>query len=150
MPALEIDHFARIENGGQIRNPETIYSHKMLGATDLILLENSADLDVTVTREGNLIKVMVSVYNAYSGHDIPTDSPLRQILLSVKATDPNGNEVLLKNGPILPDWTGDYAKTPGIYFAKILEELWTNVSPTASYWMQTRLIEDTRLPALET
>lgn len=150
MPALDIDHFARIENGGQIRDPETIYSHKMLGATDVSLLENTAELNVTTTRDGNLVKVVVSIYNANAGHDMPTDSPLRQILLSVKATDLNGNALPLISGPTLPAWTGDYAETPGIYFAKILEELWTDVSPTASYWMQTRLIEDTRLPALET
>ena len=150
MPPLEVDHFARIENGGQIRDPGTIYSHKMLGATDVSLLENTAELSVTTTRDGNLVTVVVSVYNANAGHDMPTDSPLRQILLSVKATDLNGNVIPLISGPTLPSWTGDYANTPGIYFAKILEELWTDVSPTASYWMQTRLIEDTRLPALET
>jgi hypothetical protein len=31
--------------------------------------------------------VSVSVYNANAGHHIPTDSPLRQILLTVKALD---------------------------------------------------------------
>ena len=150
MPTLDFDHFARIENGGLLRDPGTIYSHRMLGATDVSLLENTAELNVTTTRDGNLVTVVVSVYNANAGHDMPTDSPLRQILLSVKATDLNSNVIPLISGPTLPDWTGDYAETPGIYFAKILEELWTDVSPTASYWMQTRLIEDTRLPALET
>lgn len=150
MPSIGTDHFARLENGGLIRDPQTIFSHKMLGATDVNLLQNTADLKVNVKRNGNLIVVNVSVFNANAGHDIPTDSPLRQILLSVKALDSNGNSLPLKTGPVLPDWSGNYANTPGIYFAKILEELWTNVSPTASYWMQTRLVEDTRLPALKT
>ena len=39
---------------------------------------------------------------------------------------------------------------PGTYFALILQELWTEVSPTGSYWMPTRVVEDTRLPAMET
>jgi hypothetical protein len=107
-------------------------------------------LDVTATTSGDSISVNISVYNANGGHDIPTDSPLRQILLSVKALDKNDQPLALVAGPFLPDWTGDYKNTPGIYFAKILEELWTEVSPSGSYWMQTRILEDTRLPALET
>lgn len=150
MPPLGLDHFAKIEKGGLIRNPDTIFSHRMPGASDEKLLQNTADLDVTVKRDGGLITVSVSVYNANAGHHIPTDSPLRQILLSVKALDKDGKSLPLKTGPMLPDWTGDYKNTPGIYFAKILEELWTELSPSGSYWMQTRIIEDTRLPALET
>ena len=150
MPPLGVDHFAKLEKGGLIRNPDTIFSHRMPGASDEKLLQNTADLDVTVKRNGDLITVSVSVFNANAGHHIPTDSPLRQILLSVKAFDKDSKPLPLITGPLLPDWTGDYKKTPGIYFAKILEELWTEVSPSGAYWMQTRIIEDTRLPALET
>ena len=56
----------------------------------------------------------------------------------------------LETGPVLPDWAGDLAGEPGVYFAKILEQLWTEVSPTGAYWTQTRIIEDTRLPARAT
>jgi nitrate/TMAO reductase-like tetraheme cytochrome c subunit len=52
MPSLGMDHFARIENGGLIRDSDTIFSHKMLGASDKALLQNTADLDVTVKRDG--------------------------------------------------------------------------------------------------
>ena len=150
MPPLGMDHFAKIENGGLIRDPKTVFSHKILGASDVDLLQNTAELNVSVTREGDLITVSTSVFNANGGHHIPTDSPLRQILLSVKAFDKDAKLIPLKTGPILPDWTGDYKNSPGIYFAKILEELWTENAPTGSYWMQTRIMEDTRLPALET
>ncbi len=150
MPPLGLDHFARIDKGGLIRDPDTVFSHRMPGASDEKLLKNTADLEVTAKREGGIITVSVSVFNANAGHHIPTDSPLRQILLSVKAFDKDGNLLPLITGPLLPNWTGDYKNTPGIYFTKILEELWTEVSPSGSYWMQTRIIEDTRLPALET
>jgi len=150
MPTVDYDYFVYPEKGGLIRDRSRIFSHRMPGASDEKLLQNTADLDVTVKRDGGLITVSVSVFNANAGHDIPTDSPLRQILLSVKALDKDGKPIPLKTGLLLPDWTGDYNNTPGIYFAKILEELWTEVSPSGSYWMQTRIIEDTRLPALET
>jgi hypothetical protein len=150
MPPVGTDHFARLENGALIRDPATIFSHRMPGASDVALLQNTVDLEVTTKRDGDLLTVSVSVYNANAGHHIPTDSPLRQILLSVEALDKNSNPLPLISGPLLPDWTGNYKNTPGLYFAKILEELWTEVSPSAAYWMQTRILEDTRLAALET
>jgi hypothetical protein len=149
MPPVGVDHFARLENGGLTRDPDTIFSHRMPGASDVALLQNTADLNVTAKRNGDLLAVSVSVYNANAGHHIPTDSPLRQILLTVKALDKNGKPLALRSGPLLPDWTGDDKNTAGVYFAKILEELWTGVSPSGSYWMQTRILEDTRLSALE-
>jgi len=32
---------------------------------------------------------------------------------------------------------------------KLLEEMWTGVSPTAAYWNPTRVVMDTRLAAFE-
>ncbi len=51
---------------------------------------------------------------------------------------------------MLPDWTGDYAGRPGQYFAKILKDEWTGESPTAAYWRDISLVEDTRLAAFAT
>lgn len=54
----------------------------------------------------------------------------------------------------MPAWcgTGDpaqghYAGLPGKAFAKILQEMWTEVSPTGAYWNQTRVLSDNRLAA---
>ncbi len=54
----------------------------------------------------------------------------------------------------MPDWGGQgdpaegyYAGQPGTAFAKVLEELWTRVTPTGAYWKQTRLVSDNRIPA---
>ncbi len=49
---------------------------------------------------------------------------------------------------MLTGWAGDLAGQPGVYFAKILEQLWTGIVPSGAYWTPTRLAEDTRLPAL--
>ena len=150
MPPLGMDYFAQTEKGGLQRVASTIFSHRMPGAVDLPLLQNTAELEVNARREGDQIVVDVSVTNTEAGHHIPTDSPLRQIFLVVKACDQNGEVLPLAEGDVLPDWAGDLENQPGIYFAKILERLWTEENPTGAYWAQTRLIEDARLPALET
>jgi hypothetical protein len=49
---------------------------------------------------------------------------------------------------VLPVWTGDFANTPGIYFAKILENSGRK-SPVCFLLDANRILEDTRLPALQ-
>ena len=44
---------------------------------------------------------------------------------------------------------GYYAGLPGKAYAKVLEELWTRISPTGAYWNHTRVIRDNRLGAFE-
>ncbi len=54
------------------------------------------------------------------------------------------------------DWGGlgdepdDFGGRPGRGYAKVLEELWTEVSPTAAYWNPTDIASDTRIAARET
>ena len=89
----------------------------------------------------------MTVTNTGAGHHIPTGSPLRNILLVVSASTSDGVSLGLAEGPVLPDWAGDYAGSPGRAYAKVLEELWTEVSPSGAYWTRTRLVSDTRLAA---
>lgn len=149
MPPLGAD---RIADHGQAmeRDSATIFSHRMPGAADDDLLQNTAEMTMTAERTSNQVMVTVDVINTLAGHHIPTDSPLRQIFVIVTAEDADGKPLALMEGPTLPEWTGDLAGTPGVYFAKILQELWTEVTPTGAYWNPTRVIEDTRLPAFET
>ena len=150
MPPLGAAYLARPDQGGRERDPETIYSHRMPGAQDEALLQNTVELDLDAARDGDAVSVQVTVTNTGAGHHAPTDSPLRQILLIVIAIDEEGRTLALQSGPTLPDWAGDLADLPGVYFAKILQELWTEVTPTGAYWMPTRIVEDTRLSALAT
>jgi hypothetical protein len=129
------------------RDPQTIFSHLMPGAADTALLQNAVTLKAAVRREGDNLSVEVSIVNDKTGHHIPTDSPLRNMLLVVRATDANGKPLPLLEGPTLPEWADDYAGQPGRGYAKILEELWTEVSPTGAYWNPTRVLSDTRLAA---
>jgi hypothetical protein len=75
----------------------------------------------------------------------------------VTATDANGVRLALLEGPTIPDWGGEgdpdegyYAGLPGVGFAKILMELWTEVSPTGAYWNPTVVVSDNRLAAFAT
>lgn len=45
-----VDRFARLEVGGLQRDPERIFSHRMPGAGDETLLQNSATLGLTAER----------------------------------------------------------------------------------------------------
>jgi hypothetical protein len=151
MPVVEeATYFVFPEQGGLVRPPGARFEHLMPGAADEEFLQNTAELTLTAERIGDEIHVTSEVTNANGGHHIPTDSPLRQIFLVVTATDAGGNALTLAEGPTLPDWAGDLEGETGVYFAMILQEIWTEIMPSGAYWNPTRVVEDTRIPALET
>ncbi|MBI9045187.1 MAG: carboxypeptidase regulatory-like domain-containing protein [Anaerolineaceae bacterium] len=157
MPTLGVTHFALIEQGGVTRDPDTIFSHRMPGAADEELLQNALSMQVAADRGDDTIMISVSLTNDQTGHHIPTDSPLRNMILLVEAKDSAGEMLELSQGPLVPDWGGEgnpvdgyYAGLPGKGYAKILMEMWTEVSPTGAYWNPTQIISDNRLAAFET
>jgi hypothetical protein len=154
MPHIETNYFVRPEKGGLKRDPRSIFSHRMPGARDEDLLANAATMETVVERSKTQIGVRVTVINDNTGHHIPTDSPLRHVILLVQAKGEDGSKLELVDGPTLPEWCGKgdpaqgyYAGLPGKVFAKVLEEAWTSVTPTAAYWNPTRVVADTRLAA---
>jgi mono/diheme cytochrome c family protein len=157
MPPGLSDHFALPEAGGLVRDPQTIFSHRMPGAADEELLQNAVTMTVDARQENGEIAVQVGIFNDNTGHHIPTDSPLRHLILVVTAVDQDGSPLEQLDGPVIPDWggigdpaQGYYAGQPGTIYAKVLEELWTEVSPTGAYWNPTRVVSDNRIPAMET
>lgn len=156
MPRRGATHFARPDRGGLERDPERIFSHLMPGANDMELLRNTAELAIEAERQGDRISVDVRVTNANAGHHLPTGHPARNILLLVSAVDARGHSLEHVGDQVIPDWggaedqPGGYAGQPGKGYAKILEEMWTEIAPTVAYWRQTVLREDTRIPALAT
>lgn len=150
MPTVDYDYFVFPEQGGLHRDPNRIHDHYMPGASDETLLQNSVTMTTSARLEGDEVLVEVSITNDKTGHHVPTGVPLRHMILVVQATDAGGNLLPLRDGPVLPDWTGDYAGQPGQYYAKILEDEWTGESPTGAYWRDIRLVEDTRLAAFAT
>ena len=85
---------------------------------------------------------------------MPTDHPARNLILLVRATDDQGRELVQIAGPKVPDWGGvgsdrnDYAGWPGKGFAKVLRDVQSGEAPVASYWKQTLIESDNRIPAL--
>lgn len=153
MPSAQNDHFVRLDKGGRQRAPNTIFSHDMTVTPDL--LRQAITLDVQAERRSDGIHVTVTVTNTGAGHHVPTDSPLRQMILLVQATDAEGKSLPLADGSVIPEWggvgdpaEGYYAGLPGSLYAKTLQEKWTEVTPTGAYWNPTHILSDTRLPAL--
>ncbi len=139
------------------RDPETIFSHRMPGAADDALLAETATLAVEAQRAAEGVRVTVRVTNSGAGHHIPTDNPLRNMILLVEALDAAGAPLALLDGPTIPDWggvgdpaEGYYAGLPGVLYAKILADFYTGETPAYAYWRQTRLVSDNRIPALAT
>lgn len=119
------------------------------------LLRDSLTMDASVSLNGDEIKIDIALTNDRTGHHIPTDSPLRHMILLVEARDGSGKMLAMKKGSTLPAWcgvgeskNGCYAHLPGKVFAKVLKEMWTEVTPAISYWRHTTVESDSRLAAL--
>lgn len=154
MPPTGATVFADPAQGGLQRDPDTIPGHLMPGAADVDLLQAAVSLSMDASVEGGALVVTVEILNDQTGHHVPTDSPLRHMILLVEVTGPEGPLQLL-DGPVVPSWggvgdpaEGRYAGQPGTAYAKVLEELWTGVSPTGAYWNPTRVVSDNRIPAM--
>jgi hypothetical protein len=150
MTRSDADWFVYAERGGLTRDYAELHNHTMPGVTDEKLLQNSVTMKSTARRAGDQIKVEVSITNDNVGHDIPTDSPIRSLILVVEALDENGNVLSLTEGPINPAYSGNFGGQPGKTFAKILKDEWTGETPTGAYWRPVSIVEDTRLAALAT
>jgi len=138
--------------GGVERDPLTVPAHTFPGGSSTDLLQNAVTMSVSASRIGDTITATVILLNDRTGHSVPTDSPLRQMILLVRAADSQGKELTLLDGPTVPEYggvgdpeQGYFAGLPGKIFAKVLMELWTEIMPTGSYWNPTRVLEDTRL-----
>ncbi len=96
----------------------------------------------------------MKITNDRTGHHVPTDSPLRHLILVVQAAGPDGAALERVSGPVLPDWCGVgdprdgcFAGLPGTVYAKVLKERWTGVTPTGSYWNPVTTVSDNRIAA---
>ena len=138
--------------GGIERNSSAIHSHDMSVNKDL--LRNSLAMSASAKQQNDRAVVEVKIVNDKTGHHVPSDSPLRHLILLVEARDEKGNLLRQNGGPVLPDWCGNkknikghYAGLPGKAYAKLLKEKWTDIFPTAAYWNHTELVSDNRIAA---
>ncbi len=162
MPAPSVDNGTVITNvapghGGIERDPLRIHAHLQLGSTDEAFLQDALTMEAAAQAGEGTITVSVSLTNDNTGHHIPTDSPLRHMILLVEAADDTGAALELLDGDVLPEWCGEdsaenghYGGLPGKAYARVLEELWTGIYPTGAYWGHTLVRSDTRLAAFQT
>lgn len=75
-----------------VRNISTghINSHEMPGSHSAERLAKAIGTDISTAREGPNVKVMVELENQAAGHDLPTGSPLRQLVLEIQADSAGG------------------------------------------------------------
>ncbi|MGC9521937.1 MAG: carboxypeptidase regulatory-like domain-containing protein [Anaerolineae bacterium] len=150
MPTVDYDYFVFPEMGGHIRDPEGIHNHLMPGVNDLELMQNSVTMTTTAALEGGQLQVQVDITNDKTGHHVPTGAPMRHLILVVEARDAQGAVLPQTAGPVLPEWTGDYAGQPGEAYAKLLKDEWSGEMPTSAYWRPIHLVSDNRIAAFET
>jgi hypothetical protein len=72
------------------RTTEGVNLHEMRGSHSLGQLNAALKATMHTSRMGNEIKVMVDLTNAAAGHSLPTGSPLRQLVLEVRADSYGG------------------------------------------------------------
>lgn len=150
MQVVDEKYFVFPEMGGLEREYAELHDHYMPGAADAKFLQNTVTLESSAERAGDQLFVSVSLTNDQAGHHVPTDSPSRQMILVVEAVDASGNMLALKEGPLNPEWAGNYAAQPGRTYMKVLRDEWTGETPTSAYWRPVTIVEDTRLAALAT
>jgi hypothetical protein len=133
--------------GGMERDPSQLAGHAFPGATDPKLLARAAQLEVEVQRQDGVMEVTVRVYNSGAGHHLPTDQPMRHLILVVQARDAEGTPLGYLGRFEIPDWGGPQAGLPGKIFARILRDRQGGEFPTAAYWRPTEVLSDNRIPA---
>jgi hypothetical protein len=148
MPPNGDNYFALPEVGGLWHPAERIPSHLDLGIKDTAFMTSTVTMTVTADSVGSAVAVNVMLKNATAGHHVPTDHPGRHLILTVTALDSLGQPLLLVLGETVPYWGGAQAGLPGKAYAKVLKDILSGEFPVVSYWKQTLIASDNRIPAL--
>jgi hypothetical protein len=132
-------------------DPQTKYNKDSRTPTVPLMLEDAASLAVKNEYDANTnsLRIVTQVTNVKAGHKLPTDSPLRHLILVVEARDELNHLLPLIQGETVPVWGGmgtynesdpvkNYGGLPGKIYANLLADRDTNISPTAAYWNPTK------------
>jgi hypothetical protein len=161
------------------RHPETLSTHDMVASRDETFLRRAAAMTVTATQGSDGVLVEVAITNVGAGHHLPTDSPLRHLILLVTARDAAGEPLPYLGDQVVPPWGGDgvrntecgvwsaslhaefriphsalrtpcnYAGLPGKGFAKVMQDYEGN-APAPPWRNGVRILSDNRIAALAT
>jgi len=156
MPAVDYEFFVYPDQGGVQRDPQDIRDHNMTGFMENTLMENAVTLSADASIVKDRVDLAVTVVNDQTGHAVPTDHPLRQVILLVEARDKTGKTLEMIEGSRIPFYggvgdpsDGYYAGQPGKIYMKVLQEIWTEYYPSGAYWNPTRVMSDNRLIPFE-
>jgi len=147
MKPTGVDYFVYPEKGGLMREPQLIASHLQPGASNVELLQNTVEMTLAAEQVAGRLQVSVAITNTEAGHHVPTDFPGRHMILLVTATSGRDSPLPLLSGPTVAAWGGEVAGRPGKAYAKVLRDVITGESPVVSYWRQTLIESDNRIPA---
>lgn len=148
MPPGSSPYFVLPEKGGLARDPARLASHLDLGIKDPAFMQSSLAMSVETQAINEHLVVRVKLENIGAGHHFPTDHPGRHLILTVRARDPKGFPLAQISGETVPPYGGAQASLPGKLYAKILRDALTGTFPVVSYWKQTFIDRDNRIPAL--
>lgn len=148
MPPSGDTQFAKTEVGGLEHPPESIPGHFQLGAADVDFLQDTISMSISTQQRYAQLQVTVTLTNTGAGHHVPTDFPGRHLILVVSAEDVFEVPLTFISGPIVPVWGGDHAELPGKGYAKVLKDVLSGEAPVVSYWKQSVILSDNRLPAM--
>ena len=110
-----------------------VRSHSFIGASDPGLLHKALSLAVSTHIEATDLIVKTTVENVGAGHNVPGSGPIRNVILKVDATGPNGKPLTFVGNAqdLLPNLAGvgnpvtgkrdaeDWAGLPGRMYAKV-------------------------------
>ncbi len=140
--------------GGYLRDRQEIHSHNM--NIDKEFIKNALDIKIEQKIKNNKLYIDVFITNIGAGHDIPTGSPFRHMILKLDVTDENSKNIVQDTKNILPSWSS--IKGNGKVFAKIFRPV-GGYSANSSrfkhtypeyFWRPIHLESDTRIPAKTT
>jgi len=152
MPPTGADRMCS-EPGAIRRDRSQVRSHTFAGTTPEFL-RRAVRLHTSTGVADDTLTVRVDVTNAGAGHHVPTGVTLRNLILTVSATDRSGVSLERRTGPVVPNWggagdpaTGNFAGQPGKGYARVLvdESLVENVLFTVAV-----AAFDNRIPARTT
>jgi Cytochrome c554 and c-prime len=137
-------------HGGVDRDATTIGTHHFPSSSDEGLLRSCVDLTIRGSRTGARIQSIVTVQPKQVGHRLPTGSPERHLILTVRAKTDLGDELKMAEGPTVPDAggigpieSGHYGGVPGKLYGKLLRG--PDGSVPAPFWRTVALESDNRL-----
>lgn len=76
----------RVKSGGQLK----LNLHQIPGSRSIEQLNKAIKADLTAVRAGGQLNVTVKLSNRGAGHSVPTGSPMRQLILELRADAYNG------------------------------------------------------------